>query len=245
MLEQESYRHSHSAPGYGARYKSTYTRGYYAAQWREIEKELLLDFVRKLKPNAQSSLDFACGTGRITEALAECSAHVTGVDVSLEMLKEAQRADQIELVHHDLTKESLNAKFDVITAFRFFLNAEPQLRADALFAIREHLDDSGILIANIHMSSHSLMGFVYRLIRLVTRKTLHNTMSLDDFTSELESSGFEVNKVVFYSFLPRPFGFGGKLIDYLVGPFEKVYLALRLPKIFGQSFMVAAKVKSR
>jgi SAM-dependent methyltransferase len=59
---------------------------------REINK--VLDHVRSqgLAPDFQgTALDFGCGVGRLTQALASCFGRVFGVDISATMVERAQR----------------------------------------------------------------------------------------------------------------------------------------------------------
>ena len=66
-----------------------------------------------------------------------------GVDVSEAMLARACCPGNVRLQHIDMTRHFLGETFDVVTAFRFFLNAEPLLREQALQAIRNHLTEGG------------------------------------------------------------------------------------------------------
>jgi len=68
-------------------------------------------------PAGGSVLDIGCGTGRHTVALAQLGYHVTGLDISAEMLTKAQaRADaagvNVDLREGDATEFSLPPKFD-------------------------------------------------------------------------------------------------------------------------------------
>ena len=65
----------------------------------------------------------------------------------------------VELIQADLTcTDTLgDRRFDLITAFRFFPNAESQLRQDALTAIVRHLEPEGMLIFNNHRNRGSLI----------------------------------------------------------------------------------------
>ena len=76
-------------------------------------------------------LDFACGTGRILEYFAGRVDSSTGVDVSDSMMEVAGRwPPKAELIEADLTQNDVlgDRRFNLITAFRFFPNAEPELR---------------------------------------------------------------------------------------------------------------------
>lgn len=242
-LMKQGYRASHSSPGYGLRYSRTYRKGYYAAQWRDIEEPILRDLLSgsvALSPDSVC-LDFACGTGRISSVLAEYCQSVIGVDISREMLMAAAVPDNVMLINLDLTKTAIGRQFDLVSAFRFFLNAEEQLRREALRAMRAHLVENGILICNIHMVSTSPMGAVYRMARCLRGKTIHNTMAKGEFIDLLSDEGFVPLQIVHYGYLPRPGHFLSSVCERLVLPVEKFARSLRLPEALAQSFVVVAR----
>ena len=160
---RDDYRSSHATTGAVTDYIRTYEVGYYAALWEKIEKPLLQATLRELGGPQKKCLDFACGTGRITTVAADHFAEVVGVDVSALMLASAPGADNVRLQQIDITQQSLGDTFDVVTAFRFFLNAEQQLRREALEAIRKHLKPDGRLVCNIQMNATSPMGVASRV----------------------------------------------------------------------------------
>ncbi|WP_163078392.1 methyltransferase domain-containing protein, partial [Acinetobacter baumannii] len=114
---------------------------YYAIQWEQVEKPLvraiLAEFARR---GAMHSLDFACGTGRILQLHGEVFDDVVGTDISAEMLAVARlRCPEAQIVEADLTTTGVSDRVagrQVCTAFRFFLNAEPALRADGVEVLR-------------------------------------------------------------------------------------------------------------
>ena len=103
-------------------------------------------------------LDFACGTGRIIEFMSGHTTESTGVDVSPSMLAEARgKGIDARLIEADITDsdELAGETFNLITAFRFFLNAEPELRASAITALGKRLAPDGVLVFNNHHNSGS------------------------------------------------------------------------------------------
>lgn len=241
VVNQTPYRESHASPGYGVRYDTNYSAGYYAAVYREIETPLLQKTFKSLSRTRSSLLDFACGTGRITRIAAPYFSRILGVDISKEMLACAVAVGPEEFVQRDIIANPLAEKFDVVTAFRFFLNAEPELRGQALDAIRGQLTPDGRLVCNIHMNSASPMGLAYAATKAMKLPT-HNTLSLDAFKQLLAKHGFEVEQVVWYSVLPRPGHFLGPLLDRLVGPAERLFARAGLKGRFSQSFLVVARL---
>jgi hypothetical protein len=81
----------------------------------------------------------------------------------LEFAKKILNPKKSNFIEDDFTKINLNKKFDLITAFRFFPNAEFFLRDKAMKFISEHLNDNGILIINNHYNFWSIPFFFSRL----------------------------------------------------------------------------------
>lgn len=237
----DDYRSSHCALGYGEHYNKTHQSGYYGALWAKVERPLVLKVLGPMGGAGRKCLDFACGTGRIANIAAECFDEVVGVDVSQSMLDYARVPPNVRLRHVDLTVEPLDETFDVATAFRFFLNAEDQLRIDALKAIHRQLNDSGRLVCNIHMNSSSPIGVASRLINWLLGRTIRNTLSTARFDELLTSSGFIAETVIPYGYLPRPGHLLPGLCEALTLPVEKACKALGLSGRLAQHFLVVAR----
>ena len=109
-------------------------------------------------------LDFACGTGRVLSYLEDRVDDATGVDVSGAMLERAAtRVKRARLVQVDLAAPGapLEGRYDLITAFRFVLNAEPRLQREALAALAGRLRDAASrLVLNTHGNPWSYKGIV-------------------------------------------------------------------------------------
>ena len=231
-----AYTDSHASEGYGRRYVGTYSRGYYAAQWRAVEEPLLDRVLADV--GGGSCLDVACGTGRITGVARRHFRRVVGVDVSRSMLEQAPAWPGVEYRHADVTAASLGETFDVATAFRFFLKAEPELREAAIRAVHAHLNPGGRLVANIHMQASSPVGMMYR-VQGALRGRAHQTLSVDAFSAFLHGHGFEVERVEFYGYCPRPGPALPDLMERLVPAVEK--MGRVLPDGTAQCFMVVAR----
>jgi SAM-dependent methyltransferase len=110
-------------------------------------------------------LDFACGSGRIISFVENLVSESRGIEISQSMAQRARdRVTRSEIICRDITRTDLDAegKYDVITAFRFLLNAEPQLRQSALAALRERLrSDESVIIFNNHGNLWSHKALLY------------------------------------------------------------------------------------
>lgn len=239
-----SYQDSHSSPGYGELYERTYREGYYRAQWERIERPLLRRLLAVTHAEgARTTLDFACGTGRILAEHEAFFPDTWGVDVSEAMVTRARdRCAQSHIVLQDLTVAPLPVSFDVITAFRFFLNAEPELRTSVVAALWRHCNPGGRLIANIHVNRNSPLGIAYRLRNRLGVGTYANTLGLRPFIEILSEGGFRVDVVHWYSFLPRLGWAAPWMATTLLGPTDRLASALPQPlQGWSQAFLVVAR----
>ncbi|MBX6320541.1 MAG: class I SAM-dependent methyltransferase [Rhodospirillaceae bacterium] len=165
--ERPSYRTSHLGEGEGY-HRKFFEHPYRAVIW-EVEQQILLEvlgrFVRDL--STARLLDFACGTGRVLSLLEGRVREATGVDVSESMLEVARgELRRSRLVLSDITREaSLDRdRFDVIVAFRFFPNAEPELRDEVMAKLSSLLAPDGVLIFNNHLRCGSLRHLLRRVL---------------------------------------------------------------------------------
>ena len=135
----------------------------YMAKW---EAYWLTRTIQRLYPSGVPRyLDFACGTGRITQVVAPLARESVAVDISTTMLEVARKkCPGVRFVQADVTRENRDfGLFDVVTAFRFFGNAEDELRAEALSALCPLLRPGGHLILNSHRNPFSLAAVFNRV----------------------------------------------------------------------------------
>ncbi len=130
----------------------------------DLEKKIIEDFLNNTK--ISNHLDFASGTGRIAKFLEKNTKEQYLIDSSEKMLEHAKKIldkNKSTFINQDFSKINLNKKFDLITAFRFFPNAETFLRKEAMKFISEHLNDYGLLIINNHYNFWSIPLIFSRL----------------------------------------------------------------------------------
>jgi len=77
------------------------------------------------------------------------------------------RSERAELIECDITRSAClqGRSFDLITAFRFFPNAQPNLRSEALEILASLLTEEGYLVFNNHLNASSLMLRLARMLR--------------------------------------------------------------------------------
>jgi len=203
---REGYRASHLGRGKALDYDRDFWSPNSAKgmDWALEQRLLDLIFARHLFPPPARAVDFACGTGRILAYLENHVLDTTGVDVSPDMLAIArERCRHSRLIEQDVTvakPTELDGSVQLVTAFRFFLNAEPALRRDALGWIRSVLTPDGHLVANFHLNPRSLRGSYLRM-RWAGRR-LHPMLSPAEVERLLTEAGFDIVARYGYEFLP-------------------------------------------
>lgn len=194
QIEQPaSYRESHKEKG--ADYHEGFVRYPHRGMVWRLEQRILIKIVQKfLADTSPRHLDFAAGTGRILSHLNPYMSSSTAVDVSESMLAVArENAPNARFIKGDITREDIlaNEKFDLITAFRFFPNAEQELRYDVIGQLANRLSDGGILVFNNHINNKSLL---YRL-SAIRRGTRHlRGMNDEDAVTLTEAVGLVIVK---------------------------------------------------
>lgn len=241
----ESYRTNHQSKNYGTLYNKTYEKGYYFYQWEKLEKPILKEIFSKLSKNYKTYCDFACGTGRILSFAEHFFDRTYGIDISREMAMHAQtRCTKSKIFIEDITKKDIDLHVDVISSFRFFLNAEPSLREEALQTIKRILNPEGIFICNIHMNKRSILGFIYECINKILSRTKYNTLTKEEITHLLEINGFEVEKIIWYSYLPRTGWKMPWLSRFCLQPLDHLMKKFSfLPQQWAQSFILICRKK--
>lgn len=185
---------------------------YSASMWqlqRPALEQILKDF-RHERPEPVRLLDFACGTGRVLSCLEQWADAADGIDISASMVDVARtKCTKAQLLVGDILAqpELLQKSYDVISCFRFILNAEPEMRERILGRLREVLrQPDGLLLVNVHGNSRSLRHptVLWRRWRERTKKTdaQRNEMSPDEVKQLLHKSGFQIVRQLGFGVLP-------------------------------------------
>jgi SAM-dependent methyltransferase len=200
MSYRNKFSHEDAAENYeGVQYAPD---SYDTLLW-ELERAQLLTVAQQLSSDerAVSYLDFATGTGRVISALESHVAEATGIEISPAMAERARANTRVAKVHCcDITVPSNEAveKYDLITAFRFILNAEPGLRSAGMRALAERLrDHESVLVFNNHgnLWSCKLLGLPFALLRGRVRPGVSgNIMSHRQVVKLAESAGLTVQR---------------------------------------------------
>jgi ubiquinone/menaquinone biosynthesis C-methylase UbiE len=122
-------------------------------------------YIEEFKNEKGEILELACGTGRITCALAKSGRSMTGVDLSDTMLEEARRKSKqlnlkIDWHSGNMTAFELNKKFDVIfvgynSVHHILTNQEFE---NFLNCVKSHLNPNGRFLFDIFNPSFVLLN---------------------------------------------------------------------------------------
>ena len=117
----------------------------------------VIDICNEEKITFNNYLDIACGTGNLTVRLAKNFKESFAVDLSEDMLREAFEKFKIEkirckIICQDMSKLSLNRKFDLITSAldstNYIIDEDKLL--NYFIRVKEHLSDNGLFIFDIN-----------------------------------------------------------------------------------------------
>lgn len=211
----KDYRRSHIGKEHGEKYdEQLFSEGSFGYEIWEKEQQILKKIIATYGANRQDLLAFATGTGRVIALLEKEYENATGIDISNDMLIEARKkTTKATFVCGDITQnpEIVKNTFDCITAFRFFLNAQPCLRNDVLrFLVSKLKNKDSIFIFNIHGNKYSTRWFLVMFDRIIVRSR-QNQMTMKEIREMIEPHGLEIVDYygigfiykVFYKFMPN------------------------------------------
>lgn len=215
-----------------------YEQSSYSALLWEVEKDQLREILSTIAPyQPDCYLDFASGTGRVISFMEKNFKRSHGIEISPYMIEIARK----KVSHSNFFCVDITAggdgtdihvrKYDVITAFRFILNAEPALRQDVFSILPSFLKSSeGLMIINNHgnLLSHKLLLWPYHFLKGIGKSytTSGNYMTHSAVVKLLDQNGLRIVKRMGAGFL------SAKVLKFL--PFES---ALRIEKNISRSFL--------
>lgn len=192
-MQKTSYRESHKQKGDD--YHRTFEEMPHRNMVWRLEQRVLTRIVNsRFGRSRPDYLDFASGTGRVLSHLSGLVESSTAVDISESMLAvAAQNVPGARIAAGDITREELlpGESFDLITAFRFFPNAEGDLRKEVIDQLAARLKPDGILVFNNHINRNSLL----RRLSSIRRGTSSDRGLIDEEVRDLvESAGLRIIK---------------------------------------------------
>ena len=182
------YRSSHT--NRGGKYDASLATDKFDAYMTFWEARHATAMLREVLPQGVDRyLDFACGTGRLTQVIAPLAREVVGVDVSETMLAAAgPKLPHARFVKADLTREDINiGQFDLVSSFRFFGNADPPLRSAVLKELNRRIRPGGYLLVNNHRNPLALMN----ILAALQGQSIDVDLTHRRFCRLLRDAGFE------------------------------------------------------
>jgi len=223
--------------------------GYAEVLWRTEQEQLagVIADLRRTHPRIES-LDFAAGTGRITRFVETRVDSSTAIEISPAMIEVArQKVRNTTILCKDVTAPDadVEAKYDLITAFRFVVNAEPSLRLAGLRALAARLrDQSSVLVFNNHGNLISQKIFLWPIHRWKRRKMTWspdgNYMTDGDVRDLADRAGLKVERVMGCGLLG---GRGASILGFERAVRWERALAARWPSAFGGNQMYITRLK--
>ena len=223
-LHDEDYRNSHLRKGKD--YDRDLSHGDFDTYMTHLEGKILSKVVSQLFPSGiPRYLDFACGTGRITQQMEPLAKASYGVDVSPSMMEQARRkCPRTTFFLRDITAEKLDIpSVNLVTAFRFFGNAQDDLRRSVLKALHGLLAHGGYLVINNHRNPGSINN---RLLRL-RGESFEENLSHGKLRRLLGDAGFSIERTygiglwMVLGRLNRPEVFSSRLVQ-VVEPLSRI-----------------------
>lgn len=213
-LLTRSYKEQFTTPSTARNYEQLYAHETADDLLWQIEQEHLNRIIGQLRKKLTriDYLDFACGTGRIISFVEPQVDSATGIEISPEMIKIAQQnVKDASLQCRDITSDDaeIENKYDLITTYRFILNAEPALRVAGFKALAARLkDQSSRLVFSNHGNPWSYKALMWpihfsRQI-LFGKKREGNYLTKRQTRAVLDAAGLEIVDVTGVGFIsPR------------------------------------------
>ncbi|MDP1725485.1 MAG: class I SAM-dependent methyltransferase [Bacteroidota bacterium] len=228
----------------------SYKEGTYGSVLWEIEKEKLINHLKNFCNTNKNIryLDFACGTGRIVSLVEAFVEESNGIDISQSMLdRAAQKTKHTNLIQGDITKDVniIKGKYDLITTFRFVLNANPELREEALGILSEKLQSrDSWLIFNMHTNKYSYAFLSYLWIKIFGQskdKDLKRFMSINDCKLLARKAHLDIVKIEGLGFLSSKIF---RILPHFLGlNIEKTLSKIPLINLLGTDLIFFCKKK--
>jgi SAM-dependent methyltransferase len=232
-----------------------YNKDSYSSYLSEEEERWLAKQLRRLDKTIGGikHLDFACGTGRIISAVEHISQQSTGIDISPEMISIAQtKVKKAKLEHGNILNEQniVDFDYDVITAFRFFLNTEPEMRTLVMKSLSGRLrGHSSRLIFNMHGNENrpNLSVLLRKILRRKKETTQwawvrQNYMTYREVRQFVKEAGLEIESWYGFGLCPIVWHRG------VLKPVAKIIdrIAIRIPflKALSENLLFVCKLKS-
>jgi SAM-dependent methyltransferase len=149
-----------------------------------------------------SALDFGCGVGRLSVALAKRLDSIVGVDVSSGMLRKARlRCEQVgvknlSLILGDDNLSQVEGKFDLVTSF-IVLQHIPVNRGEQLFRrLVELLNDGGVAALHVTYSRADIGPDLLRAANVSGSPATSEEKPDPNVEPAMQMNGYDLNHLI-------------------------------------------------
>jgi predicted TPR repeat methyltransferase len=239
------------APEKGITYSKSFDDLPYRKMIWKWEQATLSEIIDKYfrKNTEVRYLDFACGTGRILGYLEDRVSEAIGVDLSESMINIARnKTKRSKLYIADLTREEIftPGTFNLITAFRFFLNAQWELKNEVMMQLANLLSSPhGYLVFNVHLNAGSSQEVLKRAYTKISGRPIkYNSLSIADV--KRLTSGANLQIVAMYHFGVIPIRKESDRLPYqLMYQFEKFFSHFPFLRRFSRNVIFVCKKNNK
>lgn len=162
-------------------------------EWKEFRdktsiNKCIVDFAKKLKPKSRV-LDIGCGSGYpICSYLSDLGFQVTGIDISEEMIKQAQGLGlpNTTFLVEDILNFKSEKKYDAIIAFDSLWHVKHNKQAQIYQIISSLITPGGLLLFTHGKKDGEIIGTMWG------ESFYHSALDLEKVHELLKQNGFEI-----------------------------------------------------
>ncbi len=246
MSQYKDYRGAYQSGTRANWYENkVYEKGGFDEMLWHLEKRVFSDLLAR---NFESMdeikvLDFACGTGRITEFLETHTKNIDALDISPEMVEIAKaKTRHANYIVADILEnpDSIKDEYDLITTFRFVLLADADLRTKVFDRLSKVIGvTGGKIIVGIHGNPVSRRSLVHcrEFLKRVPRENRTRSFSINDMRVLASGAGLKIDSIGGVGFVPRSlFKLLGPKISYSI---ERLINLIPFAGRFGSNLIVS------
>lgn len=155
---------------------------FYATGKIQVKKIFTLLEEKGIRIRTAHAMDYGCGVGRLSEALAFIFSKVTGVDFSQNMIDLAEAHN----VFHNLTYKRVNGKdltefpektFDFVISLITLQHTLPKLQYNIIQEMTRVINDDGVIFLSI-ITHSDLNNFLRNIISSISPKITNYILSI-------------------------------------------------------------------
>ena len=168
---------------------------FYSTGKMQIEKILTLLKENGIKIRANCALDYGCGVGRLSEALAGIFLQVIGVDFSQNMINLAEAHN----VFHNLTYKRVNGRdllefsdktFDLVISLITLQHTIPKIQYNIIREMSRVIKDDGVIILSV-ITNDNVTNYLRNAVSDISPKIANFILSITQKLLQKKIGHFE------------------------------------------------------